>query len=63
MKQTHQELARHCEPKLTMRHTHAQIDDKVKALDALPSADSDKQDAQQRAVIQIISVSPCLSSL
>ena len=35
---THQELARHCEPSLTMRYTHTQLDDKVHALEALPSA-------------------------
>lgn len=35
---THQELARHCEPGLTMRYTHTQVEDKVRALDALPSA-------------------------
>jgi site-specific recombinase XerD len=47
---THQELARHCEPSLTMRYTHARIDDKVKALDALPAAKPDEQEAGQTAV-------------
>jgi len=46
---THQELARHCEPSLTMRYTHTQIDDKVKALDALPPANPE-QDAEKSAV-------------
>ena len=35
---THQELARHCEPSLTMRYTHPQLEDKVRALEALPPA-------------------------
>ena len=47
---THQELARHCGPSLTMRYTHTQIDDKVKALDALPPAEPDEQDGEQSAV-------------
>ena len=47
---THQELARHCEPSLTMRYTHTQLDDKVRALDALPPASPDEQDAEQSAV-------------
>jgi len=43
---THQELARHCEPSLTMRYTHTQIDDKALALKALPSVDSSRNCAQ-----------------
>ncbi len=35
---THQELARHSEPTLTMRYTHAQLADKVRALEGLASA-------------------------
>lgn len=34
---THQELARHSEPVLTMRYTHPQIHDKTAALGALPT--------------------------
>jgi len=45
-----QQLARHCEPSLTMRYTHTQLDDKVRALDALPPASPDEQDAEQSAV-------------
>jgi len=36
---THQELARHCEPSLTMRYTHPQLEDKIRALEALPPVD------------------------
>jgi len=32
---THQELARHSEPGLTMRYTHTQLEDKVRALEGL----------------------------
>ena len=34
-----------------MRYTHTQIDEKVKALDVLPSAKPDEQDAEQSAVV------------
>jgi integrase len=47
---THQELARHCEPSLTMRYTHTQMDDKVKALHALPPAEPSEQNPERSAV-------------
>ena len=42
---THQELARHSEPSLTMRYTHAQLADKVHALEALPPVNPAAQNA------------------
>ncbi|MFO7898506.1 MAG: tyrosine-type recombinase/integrase, partial [Planctomycetota bacterium] len=49
---THQELARHSEPGLTMRYTHAEVEQKVKALDALPPADPDDEgDADETVVV------------
>ena len=47
---THQELARQRRPSLTMRYAHTQIGDKAKALDALPPATHDGQDAEKSAV-------------
>ena len=37
---THQELARHSQPGLTMRYTHTQLEDKVRALEALPAVNT-----------------------
>ncbi len=37
---TRQELARHSEPGLTMRCTHTQLEDKVRALEGLPATES-----------------------
>jgi len=45
---THQELARHSEPALTMRYTHPRIHDKTTALNALPSLGG-QQTREQRA--------------
>lgn len=39
---THQELARHSEPGLTMRYTHPRIHDKMAALESLPSLASEE---------------------
>ena len=44
---THQELARHSEPGLTMRCTHPQIHDKMAALGALPSLAPEPTQRQQ----------------
>ena len=46
---THQELARHSQPGLTMRYTHTQLEDKVRALEALPGVNV-AEDASQNAV-------------
>jgi integrase len=47
---THQELARHSEPALTMRYTHAQLADKVDALEALPPVNPAAQNATRNIV-------------
>jgi integrase len=47
---THQDLARHSEPSLTMRYTHPQLEDKVRALEALPSIKPAETDSDQEAV-------------
>ena len=47
---THQELARHSEPSLTMRYTHARLDDKVKALEALPGVNPASTATDKNAV-------------
>ena len=47
---THQELARHSEPSLTMRYTHTRLEDKVRALEALPPVNPATQDATRNAV-------------
>ncbi|MCK4600816.1 MAG: tyrosine-type recombinase/integrase, partial [Phycisphaerae bacterium] len=44
---THQELARHSEPGLTMRYTHPHISDKTAALNALPSLTGMEPQLQQ----------------
>jgi len=44
---THQELARHSEPSLTMRYTHPRIHDKTAALESLPSLGSDGPETQR----------------
>jgi integrase len=47
---THQELARHSEPSLTMRYTHPDLADKVRALEALPGEDKAKSSSGNEAV-------------
>ena len=47
---THQELARHSEPSLTMRYTHARLDDKVRALEALPPTNAETGASAKGAV-------------
>ena len=47
---THQELARHCEPSLTMRYTHPQLEDKIRALEALPPVKPTETDSDREAV-------------
>jgi site-specific recombinase XerC len=44
---THQELARHSQPALTMRYTHTQLEDKVRALEALPAVKPAAENAAQ----------------
>ena len=48
---THQELARHSEPSLTMRYTHTQLEDKVRALESLPSAGPAEASLGRKAAI------------
>ena len=47
---THQELARHSEPALTMRYTHPDIEDKVRALEALPTIKPKRRNAGGEAI-------------
>ncbi len=47
---THQELARHPEPALTMRYTHPDIEDKVRALEALPTIKPKRRNAGGEAI-------------
>ena len=47
---THQELARHSQPALTMRYTHTRTEDKVRALEALPPVD----DGQSRSTTEAV---------
>lgn len=41
---THQELARHSEPSLTMRYTHPHVHDKTAALAGLPTLSDQRPD-------------------